>query len=78
MFVDGSSIGVWGRSECEEVVDAVEMVSSVEIRGGCPEPEPEEWGGAPGSGAFRLKTLDILLLIDPRVEMQSASPGGVR
>jgi len=79
VFVDGSSIGVVGRSECDEAVDVVEAVSSVDTRGGPPEPEPECRGGASISGAFfRLKAFDILLLIDPKVEMQSASPGGVR
>ena len=79
MFVDGSSIGVGGRSECDDAVDAVEAVSSVDTRGGPPEPEPEGRDGASISGTFfRLKAFDIVLLIDPRVEMQSASPGGVR
>ena len=78
MFVDGSSIGVGGRSECDEAVDT-EAVSSIETRGGRPGPEPEARDGTSGSGAFfRLKTFDILLLIDPKVEIQSASLDGVR
>ena len=77
MFVDGSSIGVGGRSKCDELVDVIEAVSSAEARGGPPEPEAEGRGGASNSGTlFRLKTFDILLLIESKVEMQSASPGG--
>ena len=79
MFVEGSSIGVGGRSEREETAEMVEAVSSVDTRGGPPEPEPEGRDGTSMSGTlFLLKTFDILLLIDPRVEMQSASAGGVR
>lgn len=79
MFVDGSRIGVGGCSECDEAVDTVEAVSSVGTRGGLPRPEPEGRDGVSESRVFfRLKTFDILLLIDPRVDMQSTSPGGVR
>jgi len=55
----------------------VEAVSSVGVRGSGPEAEAEGRDGDSGAGAFfRLKTLDILLLIDPKVEMQSVSLGG--
>ena len=79
MFVNGSSIGVGSRSECDDAVDAVEALSSVDTRGGPPELEPEGRDGTSISGTlFRLKAFDILLPIDPRLEMQSTSPGGVR
>ena len=78
MFVDGSSIGVGARSECNETVDSVDELSSVEIRGGGPEPEPEGRGDTSCSCAFLLKTFDNLLLIDPKVDIQSTSFGGAR
>jgi hypothetical protein len=79
VFVDGSRIGVGARSECDETVNSVEAASSVEIRGGGPDSEPEGRGDTSGSCAFfLLKTLDSLLLIDPKVEVQSTSLGGAR
>lgn len=79
VFVDGSRIGVGARSECNETVDSVDAAPSVETRGGGPEPEPEGRGDTSGSCAFFfLKTLDSLLLIEPKVEIQSTSLGGAR
>lgn len=79
MFVDGSRSGVRARSDGNEMVESMDAVSSVENRGGGLEPEPEGRGDTSGSCAFfPLKTLDNLLLIDPKVDIQSTSVGGAR